>query len=139
MALWQGRSRRKPSGGRYRPFRKKRKFEIGREQQFAFIGPQKLKLYRTKGRNQKGYSGRTSMYSGSGGGGGTATILGSGFGSGFGSGRASILGSGRTTTDVRGGGSGSGSGVSYSVKRWMSCIGPGAESCLSPRHSTGTY
>ena len=53
MALWQGRSRRKPSGGRYRPFRKKRKFEIGREQQFAFIGPQKLKLYRTKGRNQK--------------------------------------------------------------------------------------
>ena len=53
MALWQGRSRRKPTGGRYRPFRKKRKFEIGREQQYAFIGPQKLKLYRTKGRNQK--------------------------------------------------------------------------------------
>src|SRR3989449_9976910 len=53
MALWQGRSRRKPTGGRYRPFRKKRKFEIGREQQYAFIGPQKLKLYPTKGRNQK--------------------------------------------------------------------------------------
>ena len=53
MALWQGRSRRKPTGGRYRPFRKKRKFEIGREQQYAFIGPQKLKLYRTRGRNQK--------------------------------------------------------------------------------------
>jgi len=53
LALWQGRSRRKPTGGRYRPFRKKRKFEIGREQQYAFIGPQKLKLYRTKGRNQK--------------------------------------------------------------------------------------
>ncbi len=53
MAQWQGRSRRKPSGGRYRPQRKKRRFEIGREQQFATIGPQRLKLYRTKGRNQK--------------------------------------------------------------------------------------
>src|SRR3989304_7058800 len=53
MALWQGRSRPKPRGGRYRPFRKKRKFEIGVEQQYAFLGPQKLKLYRTRGRNQK--------------------------------------------------------------------------------------
>jgi len=53
MAQWQGRSRRKPSGGRYRPQRKKRRFEIGREQQYATIGTQRLKLYRTKGRNQK--------------------------------------------------------------------------------------
>lgn len=53
MALWQGRSRRKPTGGRYRPFRKKRKFEIGREQQFAFVGAHKVKLYRTRGRNEK--------------------------------------------------------------------------------------
>jgi small subunit ribosomal protein S8e len=53
LALWQGRARRKPTGGRYRPFRKKRRFEIGREQQYAFIGPQKVKLYRTRGRNQK--------------------------------------------------------------------------------------
>ena len=53
MALWQGRSRRKPSGGRLRPLRKKRKFEIGREQQFAFVGPQKVKLYRVRGANQK--------------------------------------------------------------------------------------
>ncbi|HKZ98271.1 MAG TPA: 30S ribosomal protein S8e [Thermoplasmata archaeon] len=53
MALWQGRSRRKPTGGRYRPLRKKRKHEIGREQQFAFVGPQRLKLYRTRGRNRK--------------------------------------------------------------------------------------
>jgi small subunit ribosomal protein S8e len=53
MAQWQGRSRRKPSGGRYRPQRKKRKFEIGREQQYASIGPERLKLYRTKGGNQK--------------------------------------------------------------------------------------
>ena len=53
IALWQGRSRRKPTGGRYRPFRKKRKHEIGREQQFAFLGPERLKLYRTKGANRK--------------------------------------------------------------------------------------
>ncbi|HKZ64429.1 MAG TPA: 30S ribosomal protein S8e [Thermoplasmata archaeon] len=53
MALWQGRSKRKPSGGRLRPLRKKRKFEIGREQQYAFVGPQKVKLYRVRGAAQK--------------------------------------------------------------------------------------
>jgi len=53
MALWSGRSRRKPTGGRYRPSRKKRRREIGREQQWAFIGPQTLKLYRTRGGNRK--------------------------------------------------------------------------------------
>ena len=53
MALWQGRAKRKPTGGRYRPLRKKRKREIGREQQYAFIGPTRLKLYRTKGANRK--------------------------------------------------------------------------------------
>jgi len=53
MALWQGRSKRKPSGGRLRPLRKKRKFEIGREQQFAFLGPEKVKLYRVRGAGQK--------------------------------------------------------------------------------------
>jgi small subunit ribosomal protein S8e len=53
MALWQGRSKRKPSGGRLRPLRKKKKFEIGREQQYAFLGPQKVKLYRVRGASQK--------------------------------------------------------------------------------------
>ena len=53
MAQWSGRSRRKSSGGRYRPFRKKRRREIGREQQWAFIGPQTHKLYRTRGTNRK--------------------------------------------------------------------------------------
>jgi len=33
--------------------RKKRKYEIGREQQYAFVGPEKVKLYRTRGANQK--------------------------------------------------------------------------------------
>lgn len=49
MALWQGKSRRKTSGGRRRYARKKRKFEIGREQQYATVGSTKRKLYRTKG------------------------------------------------------------------------------------------
>jgi small subunit ribosomal protein S8e len=53
MALWQGRSKRKPTGGRYRPLRKKRRREISREQQFAFLGTPRIKLYRTKGGNRK--------------------------------------------------------------------------------------
>ena len=53
MALWQGRSKKKPTGGRYRPLRKKRKREISREQQVAFIGSERRKLYRTKGGNRK--------------------------------------------------------------------------------------
>lgn len=53
MALWQGKSRRKPSGGRRRPQRKKRSFEIGREKQFAHVGEEKIKKYRTRGGNTK--------------------------------------------------------------------------------------
>jgi small subunit ribosomal protein S8e len=53
MALWQGKSKRKPSGGRLRPSRKKRKFEIGREQQYASTGEQRVKLYKTRGHGQK--------------------------------------------------------------------------------------
>ncbi len=49
MALWQGKSKRKTSGGRRRYARKKRKFEIGREQQYASVGSAKRKLYRTRG------------------------------------------------------------------------------------------
>ncbi len=39
MAQWQGRSRRKPTGGRLRPHRGKRSREIGSERQFALLGP----------------------------------------------------------------------------------------------------
>src|SRR4030042_3524309 len=53
MAIWQGKPKRKPSGGRIIAARKKRKFEIGREKQFTRLGPRKVKLYRTKGANQK--------------------------------------------------------------------------------------
>jgi small subunit ribosomal protein S8e len=53
MALWQGRSRRKPSGGRLPPNRKKRRFEVGREHVDCHLGPHKQKLVRTRGGNQK--------------------------------------------------------------------------------------
>ena len=53
MAIWQGRPKRKPSGGRLRLSRKKRKFEIGREKQFTHLGDRKVKMYRTKGANRK--------------------------------------------------------------------------------------
>ncbi len=53
MAIWQGRPKRKPSGGRLRLARKKRRFEVGREKQFTHLGPKKVKLYRVKGSNRK--------------------------------------------------------------------------------------
>jgi small subunit ribosomal protein S8e len=53
MAIWQGRPKRKPTGGRLRPARNKRRFEIGREKQFTHLGETKVKLYRVKGANQK--------------------------------------------------------------------------------------
>lgn len=53
MGIWQGRSRRKPTGGRLRPIRKKRRFEIARELQHATIGAGTVKKYRVRGGNQK--------------------------------------------------------------------------------------
>jgi small subunit ribosomal protein S8e len=49
MALWQGKSRRKPTGGRRVFSRGKRKFEISREKQFTKIGKQSLKHYVGRG------------------------------------------------------------------------------------------
>ncbi|MDR0777908.1 MAG: 30S ribosomal protein S8e [Methanomassiliicoccaceae archaeon] len=49
MALWQGKSRRKPTGGRLISSKGKRRFEIGTEKQFTKIGAQSLKKYRTAG------------------------------------------------------------------------------------------
>lgn len=53
MAIWQGRPKRKSSGGRLRLARKKRKFEVGREKQFTHLGVRKVKMYRVKGANSK--------------------------------------------------------------------------------------
>ncbi|MDR0335332.1 MAG: 30S ribosomal protein S8e [Methanomassiliicoccaceae archaeon] len=49
MALWQGKSRRKPTGGRLISNKGKRRFEIGTEKQFTKIGATSLKRYRTAG------------------------------------------------------------------------------------------
>jgi small subunit ribosomal protein S8e len=53
MGIWQGRSRRKPTGGRLRPIRKKRRFEIGREIQQPTLGSGTVKKYRVRGANRK--------------------------------------------------------------------------------------
>lgn len=53
MALWQGRSKRKITGGRYRPNKGKRKSEIGREQQITILGRETNKRVRTRGGNLK--------------------------------------------------------------------------------------
>ncbi len=51
--IWQGRSRRKPTGGLYRAHRKKRKYELGREQVETLIGDRKVKKVRVRGGNYK--------------------------------------------------------------------------------------
>ncbi|WP_457549249.1 30S ribosomal protein S8e [Archaeoglobus sp.] len=51
--IWQGRSRRKPTGGLYRPHRKKRKYEMGRPQTETLIGDRKVKIERVRGGNYK--------------------------------------------------------------------------------------
>ena len=53
MALWQGKSNRKPTGGRLVASHGKRTFEIGREKQFTRIGEQTLKQYRGAGGSVK--------------------------------------------------------------------------------------
>ncbi len=53
MGIWQGRSRRKRTGGRLRPNRNKRRFEIARELQYPTIGETKHKFYRVRGANRK--------------------------------------------------------------------------------------
>lgn len=53
MGIWQGRPRRKRTGGRLRPIRKKRRAEISRELQHATIGTGTVKRYRVRGANEK--------------------------------------------------------------------------------------
>ncbi len=53
MALWQGKSNKKPTGGRLVASQGKRKFEIGREKQFTRLGEQSLKQYRGAGGSVK--------------------------------------------------------------------------------------
>lgn len=53
MGIWQGKSKRKPSGGRLKKARKKRKFEIGRDPIHTTIGEDRRKVLRTHGGNTK--------------------------------------------------------------------------------------
>ena len=53
MALWHGKSKRKPSGGGLVQRRKKRRFEIGREPIYTNVGQESLRKYRTMGGNSK--------------------------------------------------------------------------------------
>uniref|UniRef100_A0A7J2TKB0 Small ribosomal subunit protein eS8 n=1 Tax=Archaeoglobus fulgidus TaxID=2234 RepID=A0A7J2TKB0_ARCFL len=51
--IFQGRSRRKPTGGLYRPHRKKRKYELGGEQVMTVIGERKIRKDRMMGGSYK--------------------------------------------------------------------------------------
>jgi len=53
MALWQGGSKRKVTGGRIRSARGKRRSEIGGERQFTGLGEQKALKHRMRGGNEK--------------------------------------------------------------------------------------
>ena len=53
MALWQGLSTRKPTGGRRKIARKKRKTEIGSELILAVMGAETKQIIRTTGGHQK--------------------------------------------------------------------------------------
>jgi small subunit ribosomal protein S8e len=53
MAIWQGRSKRKDTGGMYKPNRLKKAFEISPERQLAVVGESSVKHYRTRGANSK--------------------------------------------------------------------------------------
>lgn len=53
MTQWHGRSNRKATGGRYRPFRGKRKRELGRDFHPITVGKQKRSVLRTRGGSKK--------------------------------------------------------------------------------------
>jgi small subunit ribosomal protein S8e len=53
MAIWQGKSIRKPTGGRAKVNKNKRKSELGRDAAETKIGEKKVKKIRTKGGNEK--------------------------------------------------------------------------------------
>ena len=53
MALWQGKSNRKSTGGRLVLARSKRKFEISREKQYTRLGTESLRQYRGMGGSVK--------------------------------------------------------------------------------------
>ena len=63
MALWQGKSKRKPTGGRLAAHRSKKRSEIGSELQQAKIGELTRKVARSRGGTRKNRLLRTDMAS----------------------------------------------------------------------------
>lgn len=53
MALSQSRPKRKPTGGRYIDYRKKKQYELGREPSFTKLGKKKIQTIRVMGGNRK--------------------------------------------------------------------------------------
>ena len=53
MAIWQGKSLRKPSGARAKTNRNKRNMEFGRDPADTKIGDRKIKIIRTKAVTRK--------------------------------------------------------------------------------------
>ena len=53
MAIWHSKSRRKPTGGRLKPSRKHKKYEMGRLPALTRLGNLKLKVVRVRGGSQK--------------------------------------------------------------------------------------
>jgi len=53
MAILQSRPRRKQTGARYKDYRKKRQFELGREPSFTKLGKPRKQTIRTLGSNRK--------------------------------------------------------------------------------------
>jgi|TARA_B110000116_G_scaffold269984_1_gene287059 small subunit ribosomal protein S8e len=63
MALWQGKSKRKPTGGRLSAHRSKKRSEIGNELQQAKIGELTRKVARSRGGTSKNRLLRTDIAS----------------------------------------------------------------------------
>jgi len=53
MAISQARAKRKPTGGRYISYRKKKQYELGREPSFTKLGKIKVNVIRGMGDNRK--------------------------------------------------------------------------------------
>jgi small subunit ribosomal protein S8e len=53
MAVWHGRSKRKPTGGKLKRSRKHKKYELGRLPALTKLGELKMKVIRARGGNRK--------------------------------------------------------------------------------------
>ena len=53
MAILQARPRRKQTGARYKDYRKKRQYELGREPSFTKLGKERKQTIRTMGAHRK--------------------------------------------------------------------------------------